>query len=531
MASQPLYLSPSVAIEPLVDHWYAWWYLLAPATAAMFTAKMHIPLLQSFVTSPAAHVAALANPALRGGPFLDCAADQVPAVQRLLDRTLAGAALPIAFARAIEQLYVLLAGVPPGSSLEPLYPRVPAPLRGYVELTYDLQHRPGFRWIEPLLYTSALYRTSAQSVLLRPLTGDARPHVFSTPRLDDGRLAQLPLAFRDPRVDALVRLRDVPLSVEQAEDQLGITPEQRTLFRACLTPEPPRPPAPRYDGPGVRVRYFGHACVLLESREVSVLTDPMISYRIPDGPARFSLEDLPARIDYVLITHGHADHLVLETLLHLRARIGTIVVPRNGGGALADPSLKLLLQAAGFSRVVELAELETLELDGGSVTGLPFLGEHCDLAIHSKLAHLVRLGGASLVMAADSNAIEPMLYERVREAVGPIDALFLGMESEGAPMSWTYGPLLAAPLSRKFDHARRSNGSNFERAREIVDRLAPGRVCVYAMGMEPWMGQIMVMGYTATSPQIVESDRLLAACAARGIVASRPYCQDEFRIG
>jgi L-ascorbate metabolism protein UlaG (beta-lactamase superfamily) len=123
----------------------------------------------------------------------------------------------------------------------------------------------------------------------------------------------------------------------------------------------------------VRVRYFGHACVLLETREVSILTDPVVSYHGNTDVPRFTHTDLPARIDYVLITHGHADHLMLETLLQLRQRIGTIVVPRSGG-ALADPSLKLLLRHAGFTQVVEIDELETLAIPGGSLTGCRSLG-------------------------------------------------------------------------------------------------------------------------------------------------------------
>ena len=38
---------------------------------------------------------------------------------------------------------------------------------------------------------------------------------------------------------------------------------------------------------------------------------------------------------------------MLETLLQFH-KIGTIVVPRSNGGGLADPSLKLVLKAAGF---------------------------------------------------------------------------------------------------------------------------------------------------------------------------------------
>jgi hypothetical protein len=56
----------------------------------------------------------------------------------------------------------------------------------------------------------------------------------------------------------------------------------------------------------VRVRYFGHACVLVET---AVLTDPFVSYDYPAEVPRYTLADLPDQIDYALITHAHSDHL------------------------------------------------------------------------------------------------------------------------------------------------------------------------------------------------------------------------------
>ena len=262
--------------------------------------------------------------------------------------------------------------------------------------------------------------------------------------------------------------------------------------------------------------------------EIEARPDFVVSYDFPTDLPRYTFADLPEHIDYVVITHGHADHLMFEPLLQLRHRIGTVVVPAAGGGRLADPSLKLMLKHAGFRNVVALAELESLPVKGGELIGLPFIGEHGDLDIQAKLAHLVKLEGKSLLMAADSNALEPRLYEHVHREVGPIDMMWLGMESEGGPLSWMYGPLLPTPLQRKMDQSRRLNGSNAVRAIEIVQRLKPGQVYIYAMGREPWMGHVMVMGYHENSPQLVESRKLLAYCAEHGIRADMPYVQAEY---
>ena len=120
----------------------------------------------------------------------------------------------------------------------------------------------------------------------------------------------------------------------------------------------------------------------------------MVSYPYGAAATRYTYVDLPDRIDYVLITHSHQDHCTIETLLRLRHRIENLVVPRNNGGGLADPSLKLVFQNIGFTRVQEIDEMERVALAGGAITALPFLGEHADLNVRTKTAYLVSLGGS-----------------------------------------------------------------------------------------------------------------------------------------
>ena len=91
--------------------------------------------------------------------------------------------------------------------------------------------------------------------------------------------------------------------------------------------------------------------MLVESKHVTLLTDPVVGYVQSETLPRISVADLPERIDYVMLTHAHADHLMLETMLELRSRIGTVLVPKSNGGSLQDPSLKLLLQHLGFKHV------------------------------------------------------------------------------------------------------------------------------------------------------------------------------------
>jgi L-ascorbate metabolism protein UlaG (beta-lactamase superfamily) len=277
----------------------------------------------------------------------------------------------------------------------------------------------------------------------------------------------------------------------------------------------------------VRIRYLGHACLLIQTREVSILSDPILSYRHEGGIPRYTYDDLPEEIDYVVITHNHQDHILLETLLQLRHKIRNLVVPRNGVGQLHDPSLKLMFRALGFSSVIELDEFETLDLPGGQITGLPFSGEHADLGVRAKLCHLVRLGGTSILLAADSSSVEMKLYQNIHQLVGDVDVLFLGMECDGAPLTWLYGPLMPEPLPRDKDRSRRLAGSDFLRATRLVEQFHPKEVYVYAMGQEPWLTYMMALQYTDQSNPIIASNGLISACREKGLVAERLFGMKE----
>jgi L-ascorbate metabolism protein UlaG (beta-lactamase superfamily) len=182
-----------------------------------------------------------------------------------------------------------------------------------------------------------------------------------------------------------------------------------------------------------------------------------------------------------------------------------------------------MLQQIGFHDVRELDELESVEVDGGYILGVPFLGEHGDLNIRTKTAYLVKLENRSVLCVADSNNLEPQLYEHIHELTGDVDVLFLGMECDGAPLSWVYGPLLTKPLARKLDQSRRFDGSNCEKGLHLVNSLRPQQVYVYAMGQEPWLTYLTNIQYTEESRPMVESNNLVRDCLARGRVSERLF--------
>ena len=529
MSNQNVYLKPSILVEPLFNQWYAWPYLIPPASAAMYIANAHVKIMQSFVAAPQVHISALKNPGMLGGPFINYDASKVGEIKELAEKTTRENADMVQLANAIKTLDETLAAEANGFSLEGFYQKTPEILRGYVELVYDLQNHPSIRFIEGLLYKSKYYNRGSQSVVLSEVESDGRSFVFSTPRLkSDGRL-YLDLPFDHQGIDELFKMQFVSQPYGYIRETLNLNEKDDAQFAAFFTEEAPQK-TPRYDGDGVRIRYFGHACVLIETKHVSVLCDPVISSKSTSGIDRFTYADLPETLDYVLITHTHQDHVMFESLLHLRHKIKNLIVPKSVGGDRIDPSLKLILQSVGFKNVRDLDEMETIEIPDGVITGLPFLGEHADLNVRTKLAWFVKLMGRSIIMAADSNNLESKLYEHLHEIYGDVDILFLGMECEGAPMSWLYGPLLTKPLSRKNDQSRRFDGSTSKKGMEIVDILNPASVYVYAMGQEPWCTFLTSIQYTDESKPIVESNRLVEECRGRGIESERLYGKREMHI-
>jgi L-ascorbate metabolism protein UlaG (beta-lactamase superfamily) len=526
-AQDKFYLRQNIQVEPLVDRWYAWPHLIPPATAARNMTGRHYRIMDSYINSPQLHANAVKNPKMLGGPFIDYEGQRVNEIRELRRRTQEERKQLMELSNAIVALDELLRNQAKGYSLHPLYAKVPDPLKGYVELFYDLNNQPSFRLIEPLLYKSYYDRT-LQSFMLQTLTGDDRPFILSTPRLDEDNILHLQKPFDHSSIDRLFKLKDSPAPWPEIKEMLEIQGTQDELMRSFLTTDPPPRYAP-YTG-GMRWRYFGHACILVETEGVSILVDPVLSYTYESNISRYTYLDLPDSIDYVLITHNHQDHVLFETMLQLRHKIRNIVVPRNGNGRLQDPSLKHLLNHCGFNNVIEMSEFEELRAGAVAITGLPFFGEHADLDISTKMAWHVRIADRTLLFVADSCNIEPETYELIHREIGDVEVLFIGMECDGAPLSWLYGPLLTQRVERAMDESRRLSGSNCAQGMRMIEAFNCQEVYVYAMGQEPWLNYIMSIKYTEQSRPIMESNQLIATCRERGITAERLFGEKQIML-
>ena len=153
--------------------------------------------------------------------------------------------------------------------------------------------------------------------------------------------------------------------------KLTSRPEPSPRFISDVEPSiPPR----RAEGSALRATLVNHSTVLLQQRGSNILTDPIWSERASPlswaGPRRrrkpgVSWEDLP-RIDVVLLSHNHYDHLDLPTLRRLAAPgDSTFIVPAGVGRLLCAQNLG-----------------PAHELDWGESFSLAGFTIHCVPALH-----------------------------------------------------------------------------------------------------------------------------------------------------
>ena len=533
MVRDLVYLKSNVCLEPMINQWYAWPYLVAPHTLAMYTTHTHLKIMKSYLQAPDLHANMARNPKMLGGPFLDLPGDQSGLVEALVNRIELQCRPLIELSQGIRELNQLLLDEAKGHSLIPLYPRIPDCLKGYVELVYDINNQPAVRFFEKLLYKSRFYQPENQSISLSLVDRDQRPFLLSTPRFPGEGQLNYSLPFKSQTIDRLFGMRENPQTLDYVSDFMPAEPKKQLLFRSMFTEQPPRREGRDRDSleQKLRIRYCGHATLLFETKDVSILTDPILSYEVIDKTVpRFTQEDMPATIDYVLITHNHQDHVLFESLLQLRHKIKHLVIPTSNRGCLQDPSLKEILLRTGFENLIELEALDQIPLPGGTLTALPFLGEHTDLDIQSKIGYFLELNGKTIVCVCDSNNISPEIYHHVRDLLGPAQVGFIGMECQGAPLSWLYGSLMTSPLERGMDQSRRFDASDAGKGMEMVESLNCQSVYVYAMGQEPWATFISSLRYTEQSKPIVESNKLVQSCREKGLNAERLFGKKEILL-
>ena len=193
-----------------------------------------------YITSKQMKAEEISNPFFKGGPFIDLDGKRVEDVKSLRDRIQEEDQDLFEFVAALESLEELLRAEAKGFAMETLYEKIPEPLKGYVDLYYDLDHKPGFKLLESLLYASDLYKSARQSLAISEIVSDTdNPFIMSTPRLEKPSACHVAIPFNSEVIDELVKMKKTPGSLAEMREKLQIKEEQTELFNTFFTEEEP----------------------------------------------------------------------------------------------------------------------------------------------------------------------------------------------------------------------------------------------------------------------------------------------------
>jgi L-ascorbate metabolism protein UlaG (beta-lactamase superfamily) len=172
---------------------------------------------------------------------------------------------------------------------------------------------------------------------------------------------------------------------------------------------------PRLHPNRLALTWFGHSTTTLELDGATVLTDPILRRRV-GHLIRFDgwVPPIPDKVDVILVSHAHRDHLDLASLRSL-PRSAALIVPKGAGRTLAK---------LGFRDVIELVEGARV-----AVAGLRVQATHAEhargrglrTAGPTPLGYVVR-GSLTAYFAGDTDLFEAMasLEPRLDLALLPI---------------------------------------------------------------------------------------------------------------
>ncbi|MGE3268446.1 MAG: MBL fold metallo-hydrolase [Chloroflexota bacterium] len=176
-----------------------------------------------------------------------------------------------------------------------------------------------------------------------------------------------------------------------------------------------------------RVRFIGHATLLIDLDETRILTDPLLRQRVSVLYWRHPIprSELTHPVDAVVISHMHQDHLDLPSLRQLGRRV-PLLVPRRAG--------QFLLRR-GFTDVTEMVPGDRVTIGKTRIRAVParHTGFRPPFGPWGGCIGFIVEGqesGASVYFAGDTD-----LYANM-DSLGPVDVALLPVAGWGP----TLGP-------------------------------------------------------------------------------------------
>jgi L-ascorbate metabolism protein UlaG (beta-lactamase superfamily) len=149
---------------------------------------------------------------------------------------------------------------------------------------------------------------------------------------------------------------------------------------------------------GARITWLGHATVLVQTAKgTNILIDPFIAQN-PKYPKEFVL---PEKIHYILVTHGHSDHI----------SDAAPVAARHNSTVVAIYELATWLASKGVANTIGMNLGGTVQLDDVAVTMVE--AKHSSAAQDEQGTHDVGVAAGFVLTIADG----PVLYHAGDTAV------------------------------------------------------------------------------------------------------------------
>jgi len=136
---------------------------------------------------------------------------------------------------------------------------------------------------------------------------------------------------------------------------------------------------------------ISHACLVIESRDTTVLTDPIFfdylweECNVQCPSIDLDLAKLP-KVDILNISHRHQDHFDIRTLAYLAGDSG-ILAPDAVVLAPRDEILLEVLEKLEFKNITIVEDFKALEIKGLTLTPTPSLNKQDYFPEHGLLVH------------------------------------------------------------------------------------------------------------------------------------------------
>jgi L-ascorbate metabolism protein UlaG (beta-lactamase superfamily) len=191
------------------------------------------------------------------------------------------------------------------------------------------------------------------------------------------------------------------------------------------SPHADTPPA-RVNGDKARLSFVGHVSWLIQTAGLNILVDPVWSERVSPlsfaGPKRrndpgIAFDALP-KIDVVLVSHGHYDHLDARTLSKLAASFAPrVITPLGNDVAMREADSAIKAEPFDWHDRVELGE-------GVAVTLVPTRHWSARGLFDRNQAlwasFVLETPAGKIYIVCDSGYGEGKHFRRVAEAHGPL---------------------------------------------------------------------------------------------------------------